>query len=108
MLNIFGAVVDQLLQAAILSLRKNMWTNVTSRRHTLGKVFVLGSEQREVMLFGTVAYRFNSGGIDNVEWAARARFSAEKFCESADAGAGTDAAIKLEFYQVYLVSAVLL
>jgi hypothetical protein len=52
-----------------------------------------GKDSYDVMLHGTVDYGLKDGtSVEGLEWSARARFAAE------------DGSLKMEFYQVYLVS----
>lgn len=68
-----------------------MWDNVASRSHRPLKLFPFGSNPNEFMLFGTVEYGLKAGGSSVKDWAARAILNDE------------DAAVKMSFYQVYLV-----
>lgn len=70
-----------------------MWEKVASRHHKPLKVFPYGSKSNEVMLFGTVHYGLKDGRKASVDWAARARLVKE------------NDAVKMDFYQVYLVRA---
>lgn len=69
-----------------------MWEKVATRKHTPVKVFPFGPSSDEVMLYGTVDYGLKSGGKNSIDWAARAHLVKEQ---------GT---VKMDFYQVYLVS----
>ena len=69
-----------------------MWSAVKSRKHAPMKVFPFGSNGKEFMLFGTVDYIFKDGKEASKDWAARAKLSL------------VDGRLKLNFYQVYLVS----
>lgn len=78
----------------ILELRKGMWAGViTTRLHTLKKIFPFGDSSNEVMLYGNVKYGLKNGKDVHVEWAGRALL--EK----------ANGKLKMHFYQVYLDSA---
>jgi hypothetical protein len=77
---------------AILALRKSMWEKVSSRKHKAHKIFPFGPNADEVMLHGTVKYGLKAGGESGLDWAARAHLVKE------------DGQVKMDFYQVYLVS----
>ena len=79
----------------ILALRKGMWEKVNRRRHQATKIFPFGPNSDEVMLYGTVEYGLKDGREATVDWAARAHLVK-------DGGA-----VMMDFYQVYLVSAML-
>ncbi len=72
-------------------MRKGMWEKVAKRSHKPEKIFSFGPGSNEVMLYGTVKYELKDGKETEVEWSARSRFVDE------------DGALKMEFYQVYLV-----
>jgi hypothetical protein len=76
----------------IFAMRKGMWEVVTSRKHTVYKVFPYGANATELMLYGKVQYGFKDGRETSVDWAARA----EMFEEGGN--------WRFKFYQVYLVS----
>tara|TARA_R110002003_G_scaffold1005_3_gene21972 strand:+ start:7453 stop:7752 length:300 start_codon:yes stop_codon:yes gene_type:complete len=80
------------MRTEILALRKSMWEKVSSRSHNPIKIFPFGSYSDEVMLYGTVKYGLKSGGESGLDWAARAKL------------VKVDGKVKMEFYQVYLVS----
>jgi len=80
----------------IYTMRKGMWEVVTSRKHTVYKVFPYGENASEVMLFGKVQYGFKDGREIGVDWAARAEMVKD---EAGPSG------WKFRFYQVYLDSA---
>jgi hypothetical protein len=69
-----------------------MWEKVQNRLHRPLKIFPYGPNANEVMLFGTVQYGLKSGGQSSVDWAAYARLKK------------VDGSVKMDFYQVYLVS----
>lgn len=69
-----------------------MWEKVSSRCHKPLKIFPFGPNGDEVMLYGTVDYGLKDGKNASVDWAARAHLVQEE---------GT---VKMDFYQVYLVS----
>lgn len=75
----------------ILALRKGLWESIERRQHRPMKVFPFGPNANEVMLYGTVQYRAKTGKESTVDWAAHAYLVEE------------DDAIKMTFYQVYLV-----
>jgi hypothetical protein len=76
----------------ILAFRKSLWEKVASRSHNPIKIFPFGAYADEVMLYGTVKYGMKAGGENEVDWAARAKLVKE------------DGKVKMAFYQVYLVS----
>lgn len=69
-----------------------MWEKVSSRHHKPLKIFPYGSNADEVMLYGTVDYGLKDGKSAAVEWAGHAHLVK-------DGGV-----VKMDFYQVYLVS----
>jgi hypothetical protein len=72
-----------------------MWTKVASRKHTATKIFPFGTgpDVNEVMLYGNVEYVMKEGNKEvKVDWAARAHLVK-------DVGK-----VRMDFYQVYLVS----
>lgn len=77
----------------ILSLRKSLWTKVSSRKHTPTKIF-FGSPA-DLMLFGKVVYvmKGNEAKVE-LDWAARAEFVFD----------ATSGEPMMRYYQVYLVS----
>jgi hypothetical protein len=76
----------------ILVLRKGMWEKVSSRSHNPMKIFPFGSYSDELMLHGTVKYEMKAGGEKELDWAARVHL------------VKVDGKVKMDFYQVYLVS----
>lgn len=82
-----------------------MWESVSSRSHHLIKIFPFGEVneaigEAEVMIYGTVDYGFKAGGRERKEWAARAELVSEE--------ADGERNWAMRFYQVYVVSLVLL
>lgn len=75
-----------------MTLRKSLWDKVSSRSHNPIKIFPFGSYADEVMLYGTVKYVLKEGGEKEIDWAARAKLVKE------------DDKVKMEYYQVYMVS----
>jgi hypothetical protein len=74
-------------------MREGMWEKVAKRSHKPSKIYSFGKDSYDVMLHGTVDYELKDGKrAEDIEWSARARFAAQ------------DGSIKMEFYQVYLVS----
>lgn len=73
-------------------MRKGMWEKVAKRSHKPSKIYSFGAESDEVMLYGTVDYELKDGRKTTVEWSARSHFAQE------------DGSLKMDFYQVYLVS----
>lgn len=69
-----------------------MWGKVASRKHKAIKIFPFGPNSDECMLYGTVQYGLKAGGESGLDWAARAHLVK-------DGGR-----VKMDFYQVYLVS----
>lgn len=80
------------LNEEILALRKGLWEKVNSRVHSPRKIFPYGPNSDEVMLHGTVKYGLKAGGESGLDWAAYAHLTK------------LDGAVKMDFYQVYLVS----
>lgn len=79
---------------AIIKLRHGMWEKVAKRSHVPKQLFGLGKgSSEEVMLYGTVDYTLKDGRGTTVDWSARAHF-VKKEGEQ----------LKMDFYQVYLVS----
>lgn len=78
----------------ILPLRHGLWTHVASRRHTPTQIYFGGDD--EIMLYGGVNYRLKANPDNDVyvPWAGRVVFAPQKGDED----------IKMQFYQVYLVS----
>ncbi|KAK1763941.1 hypothetical protein QBC33DRAFT_548381 [Phialemonium atrogriseum] len=74
----------------ILSMRHGMWSSISSRKHTVPKIFPFGSSSREFMLYGSVKFDFKDGKEGEVDWAARAELSSQ------------DGVWRMSFYQVYL------
>lgn len=75
-------------------MRTGMWEKVAKRLHKPQKIFSFASGSDEVMLFGTVDYELRDGKKAHVDWSARSHFAQE------------DGELKMDFYQVYLVSVV--
>lgn len=80
------------LTVEILETRKGMWAKVSARRHTVHKVFPFGNGSNEFMLYGVVNYTFKTGGQGTADWAGRAVLKEQ------------DGVWRFKFYQVYLVS----
>ncbi|KIM95873.1 hypothetical protein OIDMADRAFT_183357 [Oidiodendron maius Zn] len=76
-------------QAEIFELRKRMWTEVSSRKHTY-RYYSSTAFTDTYLLEGEVTYTFKAGGDNSINWVAKADFEGE----------GT--ARKLKFYQVFL------
>jgi len=70
-----------------------MWEKVAKRSHKPSKIYSFGADSDEAMLYGTVGYELKDGKSITVDWSARAHFAHE------------DGQLKMDFYQVYLVSA---
>jgi len=77
---------------AILKMRKGMWEKVAKRSHKPEKIYSFGSSSDDVMINGTVDYELKDGKSTTVDWSARAHLKQE------------DGELKMDFYQVYLVS----
>ena len=92
MQNKFVAVEDSHRATEILALRKSLWEKVQSRKHYPVKIFPFGPNSNEVMIYGTVDYVLKGGGKSSVGWAARAILTKD------------GDAVKMQYYQVYLVS----
>lgn len=69
-----------------------MWSSISSRKHTVPKIFPFGSSSREFMLYGSVKFGFKNGQEGEADWAARAEVSSQ------------DGVWRMSFYQIYLVS----
>lgn len=83
--------------AGILQFRETAWEKVKTRRHVvLGKFPADESKgEQQVMLYGTVDYVFKDGmEKKGTEWAARMVLTK----------AEGESSLRLQFYQVYLVS----
>lgn len=79
----------------ILAVRQSMWEKVEQRAHKPLKVFPYGSgSSDEAMLFGTVMYLLKTGEKEVAEWSAYAHFTKDHDGDG----------LKLDFYQVYIVS----
>lgn len=76
----------------ILAIRQGLWEKVSNRAHFPEKVYPFGANSDEVMLYGTVNYELKDGRKATVDWAARAHMIKE------------EGQVKMDFYQVYLVS----
>ena len=76
---------------AIIEMRKKMWEKVASRKHTPEKIYPFGSNSDHVMIHGVVDYVNKDGKQAHVDWAARGHL------------VKVEHAIKMDFYQVYLV-----
>lgn len=81
----------------ILDFRKGLWAKVSSRRHTLEKIFFGSDGDDDLMLFGRVAYVMKSASAEEVEidWAARAEFVFDEH----------ESSPRMKYYQVYLDTA---
>ncbi|KAJ9157779.1 hypothetical protein NKR23_g233 [Pleurostoma richardsiae] len=75
----------------ILAKRRSMWSTVSSREHTVVKIFPFGPNAHEFMLYGGVKYTFETGQKAEKDWAARA-----------DLAKGPDGKWRMKYYQVYL------
>ena len=73
-------------------MRHGMWEKVAKRSHKPKQLFPFGSGSNDIMLFGTVDYTLKDGRSTGIDWAARAHFVEDK------------GALKMDHYQVYLVS----
>ena len=72
--------------------RPAMWEKVAKRSHKPLQIYAFGHGSNDVMLHGTVDYVLKDDRKTSTSWGARARFSQE------------DGELKMDFYQVYLVS----
>lgn len=77
-------------RAEILKMRQGMWEKVAKRSHFPKKIYAFDAD--EVMLCGSVDYTLKDGKSTSVDWAAKAHFAQE------------DGQLKMDCYQVYLVS----
>lgn len=87
-------LTNNLVKIEILPLRHGLWTHVAARRHTPSRIFFSGDD--EIMLYGGVNYRLKANPDNEVyvPWAGRVVFAPQKEGED----------VKMQFYQVYLVS----
>lgn len=69
-----------------------MWEKIAKRSHRPHKIYAFGPGSDDVMIYGTVDYELKDGRKTTVDWAAHSHFVHE------------DGALKMDFYQVYLVS----
>ena len=69
-----------------------MWEKVAKRNHTPLQIYAFGAGSNDVMLHGTVDYVLKDDKKTSTTWGARAHFAEE------------DGELKMDFYQVYLVS----
>ncbi len=70
-----------------------MWSAVSSRKHTIPKIFPFGNDSDEFMLYGNVSLVLKNDARSDLEWAGRAKLV------KSDGGQW-----KFKFYQIYLVS----
>ncbi len=87
-------------KAGIKEWRKGGWEGITSRRHIMENVYLLGKlsdddERAEFMVYGTVDYGVKDGGKGTADWGARLVLNKQ----------GKE--WKMSFYQVYIVSGIL-
>ncbi len=75
-------------------MRHGMWEKVAKRSHKPAQLYAFGSGSDDIMLYGTVDYTLKDGRGTTVDWSARAHFSQ------------VGGELKMDFYQVYLVSLV--
>lgn len=69
-----------------------MWEKVAKRSHKPEQIYAFGGGSDDVMLHGTVAYVLKDDKKTETVWAARAKFVKD------------DGRLKMEYYQVFLVS----
>lgn len=79
----------------ILAIRKGLWAAISERLHSPTKVFPFGDGEGvdEVMLYGTVAFKFKDGRRNEIGWSARANLVQD------------EGRWKMKYYQVYLDTA---
>jgi hypothetical protein len=70
-------------------MRKRMWSEVSSRKHTYRYYSSPGCPST-CLLEGEVMYTFKAGGSNSIKWVAKADFEGE----------GTER--RMKFYQVFL------
>ncbi|TGO43522.1 hypothetical protein BOTNAR_3529g00010 [Botryotinia narcissicola] len=56
---------------AILSFRRKLFANVPHREHPVVRIFTFGSDDMNLMCYGTVGYKLSNDVINMQEWAAR-------------------------------------
>lgn len=81
-----------LCNAAILKMRTGMWEKVAKRSHKPAQIYAFEKGSDDVMLYGTVDYELKDGKKTAITWSARSHFVEE------------GGKLKMDFYQVYLVS----
>ena len=69
-----------------------MWATITSRKHTIYKIFSFGPQSKEFMLYGHVKHTPETGKDIEKEWAGRVELAEDANGE-----------LKFKFYQVYVV-----
>lgn len=77
------------MSVEILEMRKNMWSEVSGRKHVY-RCYGSPDSVTTYLLEGEVVYTFKSGGNRLVRWIAKADFD------------GEETERKLNFYQVFL------
>lgn len=87
-----GDIQAYVLAIDILNFRKGMWEKVKKRSHTPIQIYAFGAGSDDVMLHGTVEYVLKDDRKTDMAWAAKAHFTQE------------DGELKMDFYQVFLVS----
>ncbi|KAF7910106.1 uncharacterized protein EAE98_010904 [Botrytis deweyae] len=56
---------------AIISFRKKLFANVPHREHPVVRIFTFGSDDMNLMCYGTVGYKLSDDTVNMQEWAAR-------------------------------------
>ncbi|KAF5878812.1 putative fungal specific transcription protein [Botrytis fragariae] len=56
---------------AIISFRKKLFASVPHREHPVVRIFTFGSDDMNLMCYGTVGYRLSDDTVNMQEWAAR-------------------------------------
>ncbi|CAK7242728.1 MAG: hypothetical protein STHCBS139747_004227 [Sporothrix thermara] len=72
----------------ILATRQAMWATITSRKHTIYKIFSFGPQSKEFMLYGHVKHTPETGKDIEKEWAGRVELAEDANGE-----------LKFKFYQ---------
>ena len=76
----------------ILKFRTGMWEKVAKRSHKPTQIYAFGAGSDDVMLHGTVGYVLKDDKSTETTWAAKAHLTNE------------DGELRMDFYQVFLVS----
>ncbi|KAK8911094.1 hypothetical protein QC760_000155 [Botrytis cinerea] len=55
----------------IISFRKKLFANIPHREHPVVRIFTFGSDDMNLMCYGTVGYKISDEPVNMQEWAAR-------------------------------------